>query len=292
MVDLTKTLLKEKKKILKESIDNAICFGGEDLRREHLGMSMIGDSCYRKLFMKFRWFDKQVSDNRLKRVFNLGHIIEDYIVSCLKEKYKLWYIDSEGNQFSSEHEFNKFFSGSWDGVLKIQDEVYLLEIKSYNNTRFNKLKKEKVKSSDYKYYVQMQCYMYEASKKSINNALFIAYNKNTSEIYTEVVEYDNGETYNAMSIKANSIVNGKLIDFDKYKPTYYECKMCEFNEICHKGKGHSLNCRTCIHSEPLCESGEFVCNLSHAKNNDYKAFEVPIIRKISLNMQYMTISQY
>ena len=256
-MDLTEKLKKEGEKLFHENLQN-ICKLDND-RRPHLGMSQIGHDCRRKIFMSFRWFNKVETDSRKQRIFNMGHMLEAYIVEQLKKSYQVWDFDPKsGEQFRSQDPDNKFYSGSWDGVIKI-DEPYLLEIKSYNNARFNTLKKDGVQSSDFSYHVQMQCYLKKASQQGIKKALFYAYNKNTSEIYTEIIDYDGGNIYQAMSAKADCIIDDFLANMPKYKPTFYKCKMCEFTGVCHKGKSFSKNCRTCQYSEFNKENGKVYC---------------------------------
>lgn len=52
--------------------------------RSHLGFSMIGDECQRKLWYGFRWCKTPKPEPRLKRLFNRGHLEEDRFVDYLR----------------------------------------------------------------------------------------------------------------------------------------------------------------------------------------------------------------
>src|ERR1051325_394179 len=41
--------------------------------REHLGVSVIGDKCSRKLWYGFRWCKLEQHEPRMRRLFNRGH---------------------------------------------------------------------------------------------------------------------------------------------------------------------------------------------------------------------------
>lgn len=52
--------------------------------REHLGASVIGDECHRKLWYQFRWVIKSDFDARMLRLFNRGHLEEERFIDYLR----------------------------------------------------------------------------------------------------------------------------------------------------------------------------------------------------------------
>ena len=40
---------------------------------------------------------------------------------------------------------------------------------------------------------------------------------------------------------------------------FYECKFCNFVDICHNGECPEINCRSCRFVQPI-ENGEWYCN--------------------------------
>lgn len=105
------------------------------------------------------------------------------------------------------------------------------------------------------HYRQMQTYML---KLGLQWGLYCAVNKNTDEIYYEFVPL-------APEVGARQDdIAQKIIDVDKppekrwTDPTNFNCKVCEFAEICHYDGVPARNCRTCVFSEPV-EGGQWRC---------------------------------
>lgn len=200
--------------------------------REYPSGSMIGGECERQVWFQFR-YPKKIDDLRVYRIFELGNILEDHIVEILRRKFTVHAVDSEGNQFSFKDDTNKL-TGSIDGVIEGLPESskpHLLEIKTYNDNRFTKLCKVGVKESDPKYFAQMQVYMYEMK---LEKALFVAYNKNDSNVYTERVDYSESEALMLLN-KSKKIYSAKdMNDTDRIaeKSTDYRCKFCQYKEEC------------------------------------------------------------
>lgn len=199
--------------------------------RDYMGCSGIGKECDRQL-----WYDyKQpirTNDPRILRIFRLGHIIEKEVIELLKKAgFVIHHSDDDDSQFGGKDEEIGY---NIDGVLMMDDVPYLLEIKSASDKRFNEMVKKGVKISDPTYYVQMISYMHYME---LDRAIYIAYNKNTSEMYFEIVV--------ANKMEATYFINrGKEIarmDSEperKYKTSaYYGCKMCSYRDRCWSEDG-------------------------------------------------------
>ena len=65
-------------------IDNYCDKKWKDENRTHLGFSMIGDECQRKLWYSFRWCKMPKPDPRIKRLFDRGHKEEDRFIDYLR----------------------------------------------------------------------------------------------------------------------------------------------------------------------------------------------------------------
>lgn len=71
--------------------------------RWHLGASLIGDSCKRKLWYLFRWTFREQTDGRKQRLFNRGHREEARFVEWLEGiGAKVWYENREGFAYHAE----------------------------------------------------------------------------------------------------------------------------------------------------------------------------------------------
>ena len=211
---------------------NLVDISNERPPKDYPSGSMIGGDCERQVYFAFR-YPKKMDDLRVYRIFELGNLLEDHIVDILKKKFTVYATQPDGSQFSFRDDENKV-TGSIDGVIvgiPESDKPHLLEIKTYNQKRYEKLCKEGVKESDPKYYVQMQIYM---NAFDLKKALFVAYNKNTSEIYTERVDYDDLCALKYLN-RAKKIYNAKShTDLDRVseKVTDFKCKFCQYKKEC------------------------------------------------------------
>lgn len=70
------------RKVLAE-IDNYCATAYNDGHRAHLGASLIGDPCSRKLWYGFRWVYHKMHDGRQQRLFNRGHREEERFIEWL-----------------------------------------------------------------------------------------------------------------------------------------------------------------------------------------------------------------
>lgn len=211
---------------------NSIDISNERPPKEYPSGSMIGGDCERQVYFAFR-HPKKIDDLRVYRIFELGNLLEDHIVEILKTKFTVYDVKPDGSQFSFKDDENKI-TGSVDGVilgLPESNKPHLLEIKTYNQKRFEKLVKEGVKESDHKYYVQMQIYM---NAFKLEKALFVAYNKNTSEFYTERVDYSylTALKFLNRSKKVYAAKSHKELDRVSEKVTDFKCKYCQWKKEC------------------------------------------------------------
>lgn len=164
---------------------------------------------------------------------------------------------------------NNHFSGSLDGIMLgvpglDPNEQVLLEFKTHNTKSFVALKNadgpHKVKQAKPQHWGQMQIYMH---KKQLKFALYMAVNKNDDDIYLELVEYDPLEGPLQIE-KAQRIIAAKQPpNRIGMHPAWFDCKFCDFKQVCHYAEPMLKNCRTCIHSSPV-EEGQWRCGLWNA----------------------------
>lgn len=232
----------------------------EDEERKHLGASVIGQTCNRRIAMSFRHMHREDFDGRKLRLFNRGHETEPRFVSWLRgADIQTWDVDQNGKQFRiSDHKGH--FGGSLDGIVvlppKFKTNVpLLLEIKTHNDKSFQKLIKYKVQQSKPQHYVQMSVYGYY---REFDYALYVAINKNDDSIYVEVVAIDHS-LGKASSEKAKAIIFAvKLPPRIAASPAFQECSYCPMRSLCHEGAKPDVNCRSCINSIPI-ENGQWAC---------------------------------
>lgn len=193
--------------------------------REYMGASGLGEPCDRKLWYSYR-MPKSVEDPRIQRIFDLGNLIEDYLVRLLRDAgYTIYTHDEDGKQYGF---MDLPIAGNTDGILML-DEPHLAEFKSYNTTRFSALKKGGVKENDPSYYTQVQVYM---DRLSLKKCLFLALNKNDCELYQEIINYDPIEANWSLN-RGHQVASMDSLPPRKYNHvSHFKCKLCSWKKEC------------------------------------------------------------
>ncbi len=227
--------------------------------RKHLGASMIGDSCSRKLWYGFRWAKPTDFSSEYKtagqtlRLLNRGHSEEQHFIK---------YLEGIGCRF--EHtpdeqvrisDCEGHFGGSLDneGHLPPKFEYVkpvLFEFKTSNESNFSQLKKNGLRRNKPIHFAQMSTYGY---KRNLDFGVYVVVNKNTDEIYIELVKLDH-ELGRMMIDKAMSIITAKPEEPPakiSLSAANLACKWCNFTAICHHGERPVINCRSCVNAAPL-----------------------------------------
>lgn len=243
---------------LKEAIDEALFKAQDRTHRRHLGASVIGDECARKLWYSFRWASKIEHPARILRLFDRGKLEESRIVAWLEMcGVQVWQIDPATQKQFRISGYLGHFGGELDGVGKgvLHYGPYLLEFKTHNDKSFDDLVKNGLIKSKPLHHIQMQMYM---GAMKLLYGIYIAINKNTDDLYIETTVFSQ-EVYDKYSARAKMIIDAPeppaRISRD---PTFWVCKFCDHRAICHLGEEPQVNCRTCAHSTPV-EGGVFQC---------------------------------
>lgn len=241
--------------------------------RNYLGMSQIGDECWRKLFYSFRKAAKRVIPASNLRAIQDGYIQEPVMAARLQmlPNIELHTVDPKNPEeqisFSLllDH-FKGHCDGMIKGILEAPQTWHVWEHKSVNQTKYNKLKsiREKkgeklaLKEWDIVYYDQAIIYMHESK----------------TERHYLTVTTPGGRDYLSVRTEYNKkyaegiITKAKVIIFDNWilparlsnKREFFKCGWCDYQGICHDGKFADINCKTCRYSESI-KDGETKCTL-------------------------------
>ena len=249
--------------------------GDAEKARPYLGASAIGGECKRALWYSFRWASKEDFDGRMYRLFQSGHLAEPRFIADLRAiGCTVWDCDpATGKQFGASH-FGGHMRGHCDGVAKGipggGNKPHLLEFKTHSAKSFADLKKKGMQAAKPQHWAQCQWYM---GKMNLDRALYLAVNKDTDELYSERIEFDQVE-YEKILAKAESIIFAvepppKISD----DPKYYICNMCSQKAVCHGHKTPAKTCRSCCHSTPEREGD---ARWSCAKHPDGRNSSIPV----------------
>lgn len=232
----------------------------ESFPRPHLGGSVVGHACKRYVFYSFRWAYKNKIESKLNRIFRIGDAIEDIIVAELA----VMGIEVRNSQRQVDGH-RGHAGGSTDGDCLIEEEDHLFEAKSMNHTNFLEMQRKKCEEAKPQYYNQVQIYM---GKLGLKKTLFVCMDKNTSDLYIEIIKFDEF-TYEMLLAKEEEVIDAVHINtFPKLSqnPAWFQCKFCDAREVCHKGTMPEPNCRTCdyveVHDEGVWHCGYHEYDLS------------------------------
>lgn len=228
--------------------------------RNHLGISEIGDPCSRKLWYKFRWFDIEYFDGRMRRLFARGHREEEKYINYLEGiGCKVYRFDENGKQFRMTGVMGHY-GGSCDGVVItpwFPDTPMVAEFKTHNTKSFTFYIRDGLAKSKPRHLDQMNCY---GQKLNIRYGLYFPENKNDDDIQVTPIKLDWNRA-SQLEAKANEIINASTApNRISNNPAYFECQYCNFKEHCFNDKAPTINCRTCIQAKPI-ENAKWHCSL-------------------------------
>jgi CRISPR/Cas system-associated exonuclease Cas4 (RecB family) len=220
--------------------------------RSYLGYSTSGSPCKRAMWYGFHWVSSEKISARTNRIFETGYRLEETIIEDLIDN---GYVVIECQKEVSDE--TGHVQGHIDGIIEAFGQLCLLEIKTANESNYNKIVKHGVKIAKLPYYMQMQAYM---SKLQLKKGLFLAYNKNDCSYYTELVDFNPGMAKDIDRIFFSILTDEQLPDKISTDPDDFECSWCSFKQVCHQGAEVAQNCRTC-QNVSIEMQGVWHCNL-------------------------------
>ncbi|MEM1354327.1 MAG: PD-(D/E)XK nuclease family protein [Planctomycetota bacterium] len=241
--------------------------------RTYLGASQIGHACSRALWYSFRHCGGAEFNGRMLRLFETGDLAEPRFVAELRAiGCEVYDVDPEtGKQFEVKS-IGGHFSGHMDGCARGLPEApeawHVLEFKTHNAKSFADLKNKGVRDSKPMHFAQMLVYM---ALTGMRRALYLAVNKDTDELYSERVRFEerkHGADW--LLNRAAEVINAKQpparISDNRDHPA---CRWCEHKPLCHgtddctgPAVPCSTGCRTCVHATPQLDTdhGRWSCD--------------------------------
>ena len=219
--------------------------------RDYLGGSRVGHPCERALQFEFAGAPKDDGadfSGQTLRIFGIGHALEDLAIRWLRAAGIDLYT-RKGNQPNGE-QFGFAVAGGRirghvDGIINAAPAALKLgvpalwECKTMNARNWRACVKDGVAVSKPVYAAQIalyQAYMDAAVPGlATNAALFTAINKDTAELYHELVPF-NAELAQRMSDRAVRILRatdaGELLPRIARDRDHFECRMCSWANRC------------------------------------------------------------
>jgi hypothetical protein len=210
-------------------------------QRDYLGGSRLGDICLRRLQYEYlkapRDPDGGFSGKSL-RIFALGHVLEDLAIEWLRKAgFDLRTRNRHGEQFGFNAAGGRV-QGHADGVVVAGPDGFaapaLWECKSANAKNWREIAKHGVAKAKPVYAAQIALYQAYLGLTE-TPALFTAINKDTCEIWHELVPFD-AALAQSSSDKAVTILRacdaGELLPRHTSDPEHFECRFCAWKAGC------------------------------------------------------------
>jgi hypothetical protein len=226
----------------------------ESPKRHYLGASRLGVSCSRALQYEYTHTprDKEFSGRTL-RIFEMGHAIEEMALNWLKGAgFDIQTRQQDGEPFGFSVA-NGRIQGHVDGIVYAAPSEAgtvcpaLWECKSMNAKSWKQTIEKGVRVAKPVYAVQIALYQAYMEKSvpgiSQNPALFTAVNKDTAEIYHELVPFDAALAQEASDRGVNILqatrvgeTGQEFLPRISLDPDHFECRFCDWKERCWQGE--------------------------------------------------------
>ncbi len=208
--------------------------------RDYLGGSRLGDPCARRLQFEYLNVPRDPGagfPGRTLRTFALGHSLEDLAVEWLRKAgLDLRTRNRSGEQFGFSVAGGRV-KGHIDGVIVAAEGVVvpaLWECKTANAKNWRDMARRGVTVAKPVYAAQIALYQAYMGLTEAP-ALFTAINKDTSELWHELVPFDGGLAQ-SISDKAVRILQacdaGEWLPRVASEPGFFECTTCAFKQQC------------------------------------------------------------
>ena len=178
--------------------------------------------CYRDRWATFKGLPldpgKGFEPNVLK-IFRLGHIIEDEVVSLLEDA-GLFIYDQQREVGKDD------WLGHIDGLVRLDGREYLLEIKSANKNRFEELLEFGYEVWNPGYSAQLHAYM--AHLPGIEEAMAVVYCKDDSRVHVERILLDVDIARRLEAEHQLAVSGGSMPPKKPKSATSQSCKFCRW----------------------------------------------------------------
>ena len=213
--------------MLKELIDQFYLENQKNREQTRFYITDAG-KCPRAIFFRFKNAPRKPMDARIMRIFEHGENIHRNIFNIL---YRLRLGVTTEIPIPSQ----EIISGRADAILCVNNENYVLDIKSMNSMIFRNLSQPKEENV---YQIQLYLHFFKIKK-----GILLYIDKDQQEIKEFFVEYDEvlcksllDKFYALKSeIEANKIP-ARLAEY----PRNWQCSYCQFKDICKIANGEEI----------------------------------------------------
>jgi len=207
--------------MLKEKIDKFFLENPQENRKKTLFYVSDAGKCARQVFLGFRDAPKEKLDPRMARIFQKGNKIHSDI-------FKIFY-SLPNIKVSTEIRMpeNELLSGRADALIFMDNEHYIVDIKSMNSFIFKGLEYPKPENVG-----QIQLYLHYFK---IKKGILFYIDKDRQEIKEFIVSYDSQMVHfllQGFRKLKKQIDNNELPPVLSDYPKNWQCKYCRYSRTC------------------------------------------------------------
>jgi len=211
----------KKENSLKNVINQYYLESQTDRKRTHFYASEMG-KCPRQMFYSFKDVPKKELTANVLRLFDMGNHVHQMITKAMILAKDIEVIATEINIPPQE-----LVAGRLDAIFKMNDELFVLDIKSINGRAFSYLKEAKEDNV-----LQIQLYLYYFK---IKKGILLYVDKDTLRMKEFIMEYDEKvakDIIKKLEILRKQIDNNEMPDRIAEYPKHWKCKYCSYSNVC------------------------------------------------------------
>jgi len=218
--------------MLKELIDKFYLDRQKDKEQHHFYITDAG-RCPRSIFFKFKNVPREVIEANVLRMFDHGDHIHQMIMKPLLSIRDIHVVASEINIPPQE-----LVSGRADAIISSGKELFVLDIKSMNSMIFKSLTEPKRENID-----QILLYLHYFK---VPQGILLYVNKDNQHLKEFVVEYDKTRVdtlIKGLEDLKTKIEKDIVPDRIPAYPKDWQCRYCQFKDICTIAGGENIKWR-------------------------------------------------
>jgi hypothetical protein len=207
-------------------------------KRDYIGMSTLGDPCLRRVFYDAENAPGEPFGGARLRIFETGHVYEAMVARWLRAAgFTLWTVDESGKQIGVETAGGRV-KGHIDAYCTAGPVCpglvypFIWENKALGSKWWKPIVKNGLQFAEQKYYGQIQVYV---GYFEVQNALFSAVNKDTEEVYWEIITLEMPEAQR-FSDRSVAVIHALDADVPPERvcpnATFYEARICRHAKHC------------------------------------------------------------
>jgi len=214
--------------MLKELIDKFYLDRERDKEQHHFYITDAG-KCSRAIFFKFKNIPREKMTPEVLRMFDHGDYIQMQILSNL---FSLGMVRASEIKIPPQ----ELISGRADAIITLNNDLYVVDFKSMNSMVFKNLTQPKEDNIN-----QIQLYLHYFK---IPKGILLYINKDTLQLKEFLVEYNPGiarKLLKDLSELKTKIDKNIVPDRIPGHPDDWQCKYCQFREICEIAGQNNIN---------------------------------------------------